>query len=110
MTASSGTRNLLLEQHLVLSDGREDLSVLAMSEDRVKKLKSPKVSPGPTLSKSQIERVVCFLADWMYKCCRSVSFSSLEHPKFKVFLNQVGLPQFQQGSLLGLDWMLSTRK
>ncbi|MBA0711044.1 hypothetical protein Golax_010278, partial [Gossypium laxum] len=39
-------------------DSKEDLSVLAMSKDRVKKLKSPKVSPGPTLSKSQIECIV----------------------------------------------------
>ncbi|KAG8499123.1 hypothetical protein CXB51_005585 [Gossypium anomalum] len=92
VTASSGTRNFLLEQYLVLSDGREDLGVLAMFEDRVKKLKSLKASPGPTLSKSQIECVVGFLADWMYKCCGLVSFSNLEHPKFRAFLNQVGLP------------------
>ncbi|TYH23533.1 hypothetical protein ES288_A03G020900v1 [Gossypium darwinii] len=102
VTASGGTGNLLpQQQHLVLSGGREDLGALAMLEDRVKKLKSPKASPGPTLSKSQIECAVGFLADWMYECCGSVSFSSLEHPKFRAFLNQVGLPPVSTRELVG---------
>ncbi|KAE8675693.1 Sterol-4alpha-methyl oxidase 1-1 isoform 1 [Hibiscus syriacus] len=46
------------QQHLVLSGGREDLGALAMLEDSVKKLKSPKASSGPTLSKFQIECAV----------------------------------------------------
>ncbi|XLT26009.1 hypothetical protein HN873_057301, partial [Arachis hypogaea] len=42
------------QQHLVLSGGKEDLCALAMFEDSVKKLKSPKTSPGPALSKEQV--------------------------------------------------------
>ncbi|KAK1356598.1 Sterol-4alpha-methyl oxidase 1-1 [Heracleum sosnowskyi] len=60
------------QQHLVLSGGKDDLGALAMFEDSVKKLKSPKVS-----------------------------FSSLEHPKFKAFLNQVGLPSVSKRELAG---------
>jgi hypothetical protein len=80
------------QQQFVLSGGKEDLGALAMLEDSVKKLKSPKASPGPSLSKNQIDSSLDFLADWFYECCGSVSISSLEHPKFKAFLNQVGLP------------------
>ncbi|KAJ1381340.1 Ribonuclease H-like superfamily [Sesbania bispinosa] len=40
------------QPHLMLSGGKEDLGALAMLEDSVKKLKSPKTSPGPTLSKN----------------------------------------------------------
>ncbi|KAK4385066.1 hypothetical protein Sango_2630600 [Sesamum angolense] len=77
---------------LVLSGGKEDLGPLALLENSVKKLKSPKASPNPTLSKDQVNTAFEFLADWFYESCGSVSFSSLEHPKFKAFLNQVGLP------------------
>ncbi|KAM7256826.1 hypothetical protein ACFE04_012567 [Oxalis oulophora] len=80
------------QQHFVLSGGREDLGALAMLEDSVKKLKSPKTSPGPSLTKTQIDSAFDFLADWVYECCGSVSFTSLQHPKFKAFLQQVGLP------------------
>lgn len=87
------TASLLNPQpHLMLSGGKDDLGALAMLEDSVKKLKSPKTSPGPTLSKTQVDCAFDFLADWVYESCGSVSFSSLEHPKFKAFLNQVGLP------------------
>ncbi|CAL5343892.1 unnamed protein product [Camellia sinensis] len=82
----------LNQQNLVLSGGKEDLGALAMLEDSVKKLKSPKSSPGPALSKCQVDSAFDFLADWFYESCGSVSISSLEHPKFKAFLNQVGLP------------------
>ncbi|XP_024029063.1 uncharacterized protein LOC21412565 isoform X2 [Morus notabilis] len=78
--------------HLTLSGGKDDLGPLAMLEDSVKKLKSPKTSPGPALSKTQIESALDYLADWVYDSCGSVSFSSLDHPKFRAFLNQVGLP------------------
>ncbi|XP_009791767.1 uncharacterized protein [Nicotiana sylvestris] len=88
-------------QHLMLSGGKEDLGALAMLEDSVKKLKSPKASPGPTLSKSQIDSALDYLADWVYECCGSVSFSSLEHPKFKSFLNQVGLPPLSRRDFVG---------
>ncbi|XP_054813967.1 uncharacterized protein LOC129314527 [Prosopis cineraria] len=80
------------QQHLVLSGGKEDLSALAMFEDSVKKLKSPKASPGPVLSKEQINSAMELLADWFYQSCGSVSFSALEQTKFQAFLSQVGLP------------------
>ncbi|XWS49033.1 hypothetical protein CRYUN_Cryun13aG0128900 [Craigia yunnanensis] len=101
VTASGGSFVPQHQQHLVLSGGKEDLGALAMLEDSVKKLKSPKTSPGPTLSKSQIECAVDFLADWIYECCGSVSFSSLEHPKFRAFLNHVGLPPVSRRELAG---------
>ncbi|XWS49817.1 hypothetical protein CRYUN_Cryun12cG0035400 [Craigia yunnanensis] len=101
VTASGGSFVPQHQQHLVLSGGKEDLGALAMLEDSVKRLKSPKTSPGPTLSKSQIECAVDFLADWIYECCGSVSFSSIEHPKFRAFLNQVGLPPVSRRELAG---------
>ncbi|KAK6145597.1 hypothetical protein DH2020_022417 [Rehmannia glutinosa] len=76
----------------VLSGGREDLRPLAQLEDSVKKLKSPKTLPIPVLSNKQVDRAFDLLADWFYESCGSVNFSSLEHPKFKAFLNHVGLP------------------
>lgn len=87
--------------HLVLSGGKEDLGALAMLEDSVKKLKSPKLSPGPSLSKDQIDSAFDLLTDWFYEACGSVSFSSLEHPKFRAFLNQVGLPSLSRRDLSG---------
>ncbi|CAL1410113.1 unnamed protein product [Linum trigynum] len=69
-------------------------------EDNVKKLKSPKTSPGPALSKTQIDSAVEHLADWVYESCGIVSFSSLEHPKFRAFLNQVGLPPCRVSHIL----------
>ncbi|WJX88941.1 hypothetical protein P8452_70977 [Trifolium repens] len=87
--------NLLPQQqppHLMLSGGKDDLGALAMLEDSVKKLKSPKTSPGIVLHKTQVDSAIDFLADWVYESCGSVSFSSLEHPKFRAFLTQVGLP------------------
>ncbi|CAL5359929.1 hypothetical protein CsSME_00050260 [Camellia sinensis var. sinensis] len=89
------------QQHLMLSGGKEDLGALAMLEDSVKKLKSPKASAGPTLSKTQIDSALDYLADWVYESCGSVSFSSLEHPKFKAFLNQVGLPAVSRRDFIG---------
>ncbi|KAG2677508.1 hypothetical protein I3760_12G101200 [Carya illinoinensis] len=100
LTPTSG--NLLPQQpHLMLSGGKEDLGALAMLEDSVKKLKSPKTSPGPTLSKTQIDCTLDFLADWVFESCGSVSFSSLEHPKFRAFLNQVGLPAVSRRDFTG---------
>lgn len=72
-----------------------------MLEDSVKKLKSPKTSPGPTLSKTQSDCALDFLADWVFESCGSVSFSSLEHPKFRAFLNQVGLPAVSRREFTG---------
>ncbi|KAL5541046.1 hypothetical protein UlMin_002412 [Ulmus minor] len=89
------------QQHLMLSGGKDDLGALAMLEDSVKKLKSPKTSPGPALSKNQIDCALDYLADWVYESCGSVSFTSLEHPKFRAFLNQVGLPAISRREFTG---------
>lgn len=102
--AATGGSSIVLynqqpHQHSALSGGKEDLSALAMFEDSVKKLKSPKASPG--VSKIQIESAFDYLADWVYECCGSVSFSCLDHPKFKAFLNHVGLPPISQQELSG---------
>lgn len=87
--------------HLVLSGGKEDLGALAMLENSVKKLKSPKSSPGPVLSKEQIDSAIELLAEWFYESCGSVSLSSLENPKFRAFLNHVGLPAVSRREFAG---------
>ncbi|XP_021736006.1 uncharacterized protein LOC110702585 isoform X2 [Chenopodium quinoa] len=78
-----------------MSDARDTF------EKSIKKLKSPKASPGPALSKSQIECALDLLSDWVYESGGSVSFSSLEHPKFKAFLNQVGVPEVSKREFCG---------
>ncbi|KAL4575921.1 hypothetical protein LXL04_012008 [Taraxacum kok-saghyz] len=88
-------------QHLLLSGGKEDLGPLAMLEDSVKKLKTPKpLPPGPTLTKTQIDSALGLLTDWFYESYGSVSFPSLDHPKFKAFMNQVGLPEISRQDFL----------
>ncbi|KAM0015439.1 putative transcription factor/ chromatin remodeling BED-type(Zn) family [Helianthus debilis subsp. tardiflorus] len=89
------------QQHVVLSGGKEDLGALAKFEDSVKKLKSPGSSPGQVLTKAQIDSSLELLANWVYENCGFVSFSSLEHPKFKNFLNQLGLPGITRRDLAG---------
>ncbi|CAA3005665.1 uncharacterized protein LOC111398488 isoform X2 [Olea europaea subsp. europaea] len=90
------------QQHqLVLSGGKEDLGPLAMLKDSVKRLKSPTASTTPTLSKSQVDAALDYLADWFYECCGSVSISSLQHPKFMAFLNQAGLPTISRREVFG---------
>ncbi|XP_019446658.1 PREDICTED: uncharacterized protein LOC109350014 [Lupinus angustifolius] len=90
------------QQHLVLSGGKEDLGALAMLEDSVKKLKSPKLSSTwSILNNTQINSAFDFLADWVFESCGSVSFSSLEHSKFKAFLQQVGLPPVSAREFIG---------
>ncbi|PWA52397.1 ribonuclease H-like domain-containing protein [Artemisia annua] len=84
-------------QHLLLSGGKDDLGPLAMLEDSVKKLKSPKpLPPGPHLTKTQIDSALSLLTDWFYESYGSVSFPTLDHPKFKAFMNQVGLPEISR--------------
>ncbi|XP_010430365.1 PREDICTED: uncharacterized protein LOC104714632 [Camelina sativa] len=80
------------QPHLMLSGGKDDLGPLAMLEDSVKKLKSPKTSQTQNLSKAQIESALDSLSDWVFESCGSVSLSGLEHPKLRAFLTQVGLP------------------
>ena len=100
--AAGGASNTgLYNHHLMLSGGKDDLGALAMLENSVKKLKSPKASPGPTLSKEQIDSAVELLAEWFYESCGSVSLSSLEHPKFRAFLNHVGLPALSRREFCG---------
>lgn len=101
VSAGNVSGSYLTQQHLVLSGGKEDLGPLAMLEDSVKRLKSPKTSPGPALSKNQIDTALDFLADWVFESSGSVSFSSLEHPKFRAFLNQVGIPGFSRREFIG---------
>ncbi|KAJ4800688.1 F5O11.10 isoform 2 [Rhynchospora pubera] len=86
---------------IVLSGGKEDLGALAMLEDSVKKLKSPKASPGPVLSKDQVESALSLLCDWFYESCGVVSSSSVDHPKFRDFLRQVGVPPILRNVLTG---------
>ncbi|KAK7344072.1 hypothetical protein VNO77_13315 [Canavalia gladiata] len=83
------------QQHLVLSGGKDDLCALAVFEDSVKKLKSPKnLSPAspPALTREQVNSAVELLADWFFESCGSMPLSTLEHPKFQTFLAQLGLP------------------
>ncbi|WOL19324.1 hypothetical protein Cni_G28122 [Canna indica] len=77
--------------------------VLALLEDGVKKHKSPKTSPGPVHSKSQIESAHSLLSDWLYESAGAgaLSLSCTEHPKFRAFLRQVGLPPLSLRDLTG---------
>ncbi|CAM6093313.1 unnamed protein product [Calypogeia fissa] len=88
---------------LHLSGGKEDLGALALLEDSVKKLKSPSIKAptgtGPT--KAQTEAALNTLAEWLYESCGTVSFSCVEHPKFKAFLSQVGLPPVSRRYIIG---------
>ncbi|KAJ0968737.1 hypothetical protein J5N97_021614 [Dioscorea zingiberensis] len=88
-------------QQLVLSGGKEDLGALAMLEDSVKKLKSPKASPGPALTKPQVDMAMALLADWVYESCGAVSMAAFSHPKLRGFLHQVGLPPVSPRELAG---------
>ncbi|WCJ36521.1 hypothetical protein M5689_017716 [Euphorbia peplus] len=91
----------LTHRNVMLSGGKDDLGALAMLEDSVKKLKSPKISNGPSLSKDQSDSAIELLADWFYEASGSVSCSSLEHPKFRAFLHQLGLPGLSRRDLFG---------
>jgi hypothetical protein len=82
---------------LQLSGGREDLDALALLEDSVKKLKSPGI-PNP---KAQADAALNLLAEWLYESCGTVSFSCVEHPKFKAFLTHLGLPPVSRRYLAG---------
>jgi hypothetical protein len=91
---------------LLLSGGKEDLGALALLEDSVKKLKSPgdKIvglhgHSGP--SKAQTEAGLNLLAEWLYESCGTVSLSCVEHPKFRAFLSQLGLPPVSRRYLVG---------
>ncbi|KAL5213247.1 hypothetical protein ABZP36_024094 [Zizania latifolia] len=86
---------------LVLSGGKEDLGALAMLEDSVKRLKSPKASPGAMLPKPQADAALGLLADWFLESSGGVSLSVVAHPKLRAFLRHVGLPGLQRTDLVG---------
>ncbi|XP_062223366.1 uncharacterized protein LOC133922171 [Phragmites australis] len=86
---------------LVLSGGKEDLGALAMLEDSVKRLKSPKASPGAMLPKPQADAALALLADWFLESSGAVSLSAASNPKLRAFLRQVGLPDLQRAGLAG---------
>ena len=93
-----------LDTPFLLSGGREDLGALAQLEDSVKKLKSPGTRGGHGLggpNKAQAEAALNLLAEWLYESCGTVSFSCVEHPKFKAFLSQLGLPPVSRRYLAG---------
>lgn len=75
------------QPHLMLSGGKDDLGPLAMLEDSVKKLKSPKTSQTRNLTKAQIDSALDSLSDWVFESCGSVSLSGLEHPKLRAFFD-----------------------
>ncbi|KAJ3682607.1 hypothetical protein LUZ60_015180 [Juncus effusus] len=88
---------------IVLSGGKDDFGALQMLEDSVKRLKTPNNLPSPPiLTKHQIDSALTFLSDWFYESCNGLSVSSIEHPKFKSFLQQVGLPAVTRKELTGI--------
>ncbi|KAJ0602738.1 putative transcription factor/ chromatin remodeling BED-type(Zn) family [Helianthus annuus] len=89
------------QQYHQLSGGKDDLTALAKLENSVRKLKSPKSQPGQALTKSQIASSLNLLSDWVYENCENITFSSLNHPKFKTFLTQLGLPALTRRELAG---------
>ncbi|XP_051121658.1 uncharacterized protein LOC127245057 [Andrographis paniculata] len=80
----------------LLSGGKDDLKPLALLEDSVKKLKSPKPLPVPVLTGDQIAAAVDLLSDWFFESGGAVAFSSLENLKFKAFLRHLGLPELSR--------------
>ncbi|XP_024389525.1 uncharacterized protein [Physcomitrium patens] len=98
---------LVVHTPLMLSGGKEDLDALALLEDSVKKLKSPGMKTGGSQglpggpNKAQAEAALNLLAEWLYESCGTVSFSCVEHPKFKAFLSQLGLPPVSRRYLAG---------
>ncbi|KAF8413379.1 hypothetical protein HHK36_001360 [Tetracentron sinense] len=55
----------------------------------------------PELTQAQIETAFDLLAEWFYESCGYISFSTLDHPKFKAFLHHLGLPQVNKRYLFG---------
>ncbi|KAK1409186.1 hypothetical protein QVD17_35711 [Tagetes erecta] len=100
------------KQRVMLSGGKEDLGALAMLEDSVKKLKTSRpLPPAPELTKTQLDSSLNLLTDWFYESYGSVSFTSFDHPKFKAFMNQVGLPEISQDFMFSrLDAMYEEAK
>ncbi|XP_042405727.1 uncharacterized protein LOC121995993 isoform X2 [Zingiber officinale] len=87
----------------VFSSGKEDLGSLGMLEGSVKRLKSPKSFSAPSLSKPQMDSALSLLSDWFHESAGTgaISLSSAEHPKFRAFLGNVGLPLVSRRDLVG---------
>ncbi|KAI0520202.1 hypothetical protein KFK09_007673 [Dendrobium nobile] len=88
-------------QRLLFSGGREDIDALAMLEDSVKRLKSPKASPRPALPKPLSDAALSLLTDWFLESAGAASPSSLSHPKLQSFLHQIGLPTLSPRRITG---------
>ncbi|KAL0923346.1 hypothetical protein M5K25_007400 [Dendrobium thyrsiflorum] len=88
-------------QRLLFSGGREDIDALAMLEDSVKRLKSPKASPRPALPKPLSDAALSLLTDWFLESAGAASPSSLSHPKLQSFLHQIGLPALSPRRITG---------
>jgi hypothetical protein len=89
-------------QPIVLSGGKDDFNALQMLEDSVKKLKTPSNLPTPpNLTKAQMDSAMALLSDWFYESITGLTVSSIEHPKFKFFLQQLGLPPVTRRELTG---------
>jgi hypothetical protein len=101
----AGTPGTPLFRPLLLSGGKEDLGALALLEDSVKKLKTPGMRTGDQscagANKAQADAALNLLAEWLYESCGTVSFSCVEHPKFKEFLSHMGLPPVSRRYLAG---------
>ncbi|AQK69732.1 uncharacterized protein [Zea mays] len=89
------------QSELVLSGGKGDFSALAMLEDSVKRLKSPKASPVTMMPKPQADAALALLSDWFLESSPGVSLSAASHPKLRAFLRHVGLPDLQRADLAG---------
>jgi hypothetical protein len=89
-------------QPIILSGGKDDFNALQMLEDSVKKLKTPSnFPPPPNLTKAQMDSAMALLSDWFYESITGLTVSSIEHPKFKSFLQQLGLPAVTRRELTG---------
>ncbi|KAL6349283.1 hypothetical protein AAG906_033939 [Vitis piasezkii] len=61
----------------------------------------PSQPDKPQLTQSQIDTAFDLLSEWFYESCGHVSFSTLDHPKFKAFLNHLGLPCVNRSYITG---------
>lgn len=61
----------------------------------------PSQPDKPQLTQSQIDTAFDLLSEWFYESCGHVSFSTLDHPKFKAFLNHLGLPCINRSYITG---------
>ncbi|XP_057967870.1 uncharacterized protein LOC131157602 [Malania oleifera] len=53
------------------------------------------------LNQPQTETALNLLSEWFYESCGYISFSTLDHPKFKAFLNHLGIPNASRSDIFG---------